>query len=128
MSTDYFQSHTIPFILSWFFTIPTIIGLIVYANVQVAKNQHWFAGLLLIWIYLCMIVLSPFRYMFLQLIMAGAYPWSCATRYILALSILYVLHVLLLTQMAILSILRQLVNIFVKNVWITGSCNRKLLT
>ena len=64
-----------------------------------------------------------------EIMLVGAMnPWGCVTLYIPALSILYVLHFLLLMQMVILSILRQLVNICVKNVWITGSCNRKLLT
>ncbi len=55
-------------------------------------------------------------------------PWGCATLYILALSILYVQHVLLLIQMVILSTLRQLVSISAKKGWIVGSCSLKLLT
>ncbi|MCP4255713.1 MAG: hypothetical protein GY775_20375 [Candidatus Scalindua sp.] len=63
-----------------------------------------------------------------EIMLVGAMnPWGCVTLCILALSILYVLHVLLLIQMVILSTLRQLESVFVKNVWITGSCNQKLL-
>ena len=76
MSTDYFQSHTVSLILSWIFSIPPIIALIVYGNVQVAKNQHWFTGLLFVWILFCAIVLSPFRYAFLQLIIVTTYPYQ----------------------------------------------------
>ena len=62
--------------MSWIFSIPPIIALIVYGNVQVAKNQHWFTGLLFVWILFCAVVLSPFRYAFLQLIIVTTYPYQ----------------------------------------------------
>jgi hypothetical protein len=55
-------------------------------------------------------------------------PWSCAILYIVALSIMYMLHVLLYFQMVIRLILRQLVSVSVKRGWIVDSCNQTLPT
>ena len=64
-----------------------------------------------------------------EIMLVGAMnPWGCVTLYIVALSIMYILHVRLYFQMVILSTLRQLASIFVKREWIAGSCNQILLT
>jgi len=81
MSTDYFQSHTISLILSWIFSIPIVIAAIAGLVSMLLEKEEGIPRLLLIWIGLCIIVLSPFRYMVLQLFMATAYPFQSFTAF-----------------------------------------------
>jgi len=91
MSTDYFQSHTISLILSWIFSIPIVISAIVGPVSMLLEKEEGISRLLLIWTGLCIIVLSPFRYMVLQLFMATAYPFqSLHAFFTLLLLVIYI--------------------------------------
>jgi len=76
MSADNFQSHIISLILSWVFSVPIIIGLVGYLVSLLLEKEVGVPRLLLIWLGLCIIVLSPFRYMVLQVLMATVYPFQ----------------------------------------------------
>lgn len=76
MNIDFFESHTISFILSWIFSIPILIGLLAILIGVPFEKQKDVPRLFLLWILLCIIVLSPARYMLLQYLMATAYPFQ----------------------------------------------------
>lgn len=76
MNIDFFQSHTISFILSWIFSIPILIGLLAALISMLFEKQEGVPRLFLLWILLCIIVLSPARYMLLQYFVATVYPFQ----------------------------------------------------
>ncbi len=73
MNTDYFQSHTVSLILSWIFSIPMTIGLIVGLIFLLFTKEEDLSRPFLIWIAICVILCSPFRYMVFQIILAESY-------------------------------------------------------
>ena len=71
---DYFQSHTISLILTWVLSIPIIVGLIASAIGFLFEKSKGFPRSFTIWLLICLLLLSPLRYILLQLFIATAYP------------------------------------------------------
>jgi len=95
---DYFQSHTISLILTWVFSIPIILGLIAAAiNFLFAKTED-VPRFFTVWLVICVLLFSPFRYILLQLFIATAYPFqsfrALFTTFILAFYIPIVFSIL----------------------------------
>ena len=83
MNPDYFQSHTISLILSWIFFVPMVfgaIGGIVYLLFE--KIEEGIPRTFLIWMLVCVLVFSPFRYIILQLILYEAYSIQSISAFI----------------------------------------------
>jgi hypothetical protein len=79
MTTDYFESSTISLVLTWIFTIPVFIGLIVESGNLIFDKYDGLPKAYLAWFAVCIIVLSPLRYLILQTILATSYAlqsWS----------------------------------------------------
>lgn len=75
MNSDPFASGWLSILLAWIATVPIIIGALaggfglLFARVDKAIPR-WFV----FWMAVCIIVLSPLRYMVLQVIVGSAYP------------------------------------------------------
>ena len=76
MNGDPFQSHLISTILTWLFSIPLIIGLLVAAIGMLFEKQEGVPRIFLIWLIICMLLFSPLRYILLQLFTAIAFPFQ----------------------------------------------------
>ncbi|HNW73306.1 MAG TPA: hypothetical protein PKN44_06750 [Bacteroidales bacterium] len=79
MTTDYFESSTFSLVLTWIFTIPVFIGLIVESGNLIFEKYDGLPKAYLVWFVLCILVLSPLRYLILQTILATSYvfqSWS----------------------------------------------------
>ena len=79
MQTDYFESSTISTILSWIFAIPIFIGLILWTLQTLFDKFEGLPRIYLIWLFICIMFFSPFRYLVLQIILATSYgvqSWS----------------------------------------------------
>jgi hypothetical protein len=73
---DYFQSHTISLILTWVFSIPIILGMISAGINILFKKTEGTPRSLTVWLVICVLLFSPFRYILLQLFIATAYPFQ----------------------------------------------------
>ena len=71
---DYFKSYTVSIILTWLFSIPLIVGVIGFAISMIFEKVEGVSRLFLIWLFICIILFSPLRYLILQLFVAIAYP------------------------------------------------------
>lgn len=75
MAADPYASGTISLVLAWMFSIPVILSL-VGGGVGILFEKtnddvpRWF----LVWLVLCVLVLSPFRYIVLLMVIGTAYP------------------------------------------------------
>ena len=74
MNGDPFQSHLISSILTWLFSIPSIIGLLAVAIAMLFEKVEGVPRIFLIWLILCNLLFSPLRYIILQLFTAIAFP------------------------------------------------------
>jgi hypothetical protein len=75
MNTDPFASSTVSLISAWVLTVPFLLGALGTGITMLFEKlddqiPRWFV----FWIMLCVFILSPLRYMILQVIMATAYP------------------------------------------------------
>jgi hypothetical protein len=95
---DYFQSHTVSLVLTWLFSIPFIVGPIAVAIEMLFEKTKGISRFFVIWLLICVLLFSPFRYSLLQIFMAIAYPFqsihALLTTIILALPISVVFGVL----------------------------------
>ncbi len=74
MNSDPFASGWLSLILAWILAIPVILGVIAEGLILLFERTseaipRWFV----VWMALCILILSPFRYTVLQLIVASAY-------------------------------------------------------
>ncbi len=76
MMLDPFASPMISQILTWIFSIPLIIGIIVWAVNMLFENQEGVPRIFIFWILICLILFSPVRYILLQLFTAIAFPFQ----------------------------------------------------
>lgn len=72
MSTDFFEMNTVSTILSWILCIPVIIGILGMCF-SVFQKQEGIPILFTIWVGICIMVFSPFRYLILQITVATCY-------------------------------------------------------
>jgi len=79
---DIFASHTISLVLSWVFCSFIFIGLIGYVGETLFEKAAGIPRAATIWISLCIILLSPLRYMLLQLTIATAYPFQSVSAFV----------------------------------------------
>jgi hypothetical protein len=82
MSTDPFASSIISVVLAWVFSIPLIVGLIVYLVDMLFKKQEELPRGFTIWLLICMVFLSPARYIILQVLMAIAFPFQSLSAFL----------------------------------------------
>jgi len=73
---DYFQSHTLSIVLTWLFSIPLIIGLVGLVLGFIFEKTEGVPRLFVIWLVICFVLLSPLRYILLQLFVGIAYPFQ----------------------------------------------------
>jgi hypothetical protein len=75
MGSDYYASNTVSLVLAWIFCLPVLFSviLVIFALFQKYEGVPWFVS---VWIGLCFLWLSPFRYMLFQVIAAAAYPFQ----------------------------------------------------
>jgi len=73
MGSDYYASNTVSLALAWIFCLPVLFSVIgiIFSLFQKHEGIPWFVS---VWIGLCFLWLSPFRYMLFQVIAATAYP------------------------------------------------------
>lgn len=76
MNDNLFQSHIISSILTWVFSIPLITGLIAASIGFLFEKQKGISRIFTIWLVICLIFLSPLRYIILQLFIATAFPFQ----------------------------------------------------
>lgn len=75
MAPDPFASGTASLVLAWLFTVPVILSL-VFGGISMLFERtddevpRWF----LVWMTLCLLILSPFRYVLLLTIIGTAFP------------------------------------------------------
>jgi hypothetical protein len=70
-----FASSTASIVLAWLLVVPVLLGMISGAyDMLFGKIDEGVPRWFLRWTMLCLIVLSPFRYMVLQTLIATAYP------------------------------------------------------
>ena len=72
---DFFASHMVSLILSWVFCSFIFIGLMGYLGETFFEKVEDIPRVVTIWLSLCLIVLSPLRYILLQLTIGTAYPF-----------------------------------------------------
>ena len=73
VQTDYFESSTISIILAWIFSIPVFICLVIWAAQMLFKKLEDLLRVFNIWLFICIIFLSPFRYLILQILLATCF-------------------------------------------------------
>jgi len=81
VNADHFQSHTLSLVLAWIVFVPGLIGAalkglnLVFNEIFNEENtgvSRWFT----LWFVACFVVLSPLRYILLQLTIAMAFPFQ----------------------------------------------------
>lgn len=73
---DPFASSTFSLVLAWICAIPLIFSLVGMALDSIFGKERDFPIAMSAWVTFSIIVLSPMRYMLLQLIVAATYPWQ----------------------------------------------------
>lgn len=73
---DPFASSTFSLIMAWVCAIPLIFSLVGMALDSIFGKQRDFSVAMSAWVTFCIIVLSPMRYMLLQMVVAATYPWQ----------------------------------------------------
>lgn len=73
MYQDYFASNSVSLFLSWIVSIPLFITLIVYGFQSIFTKTD-FPKVLIVWLVICLLLFSPLRYIFLQIIVSLSYP------------------------------------------------------
>jgi hypothetical protein len=73
METDFFESTTTSTVLSWVLATPVFLALIVKSIEMLFEKYDEVPKAYMIYIILIIIILSPFRYLLLQIIAAGSY-------------------------------------------------------
>lgn len=76
MAPDPFASPTISAVLTWCFSILLILGLIGSWGRDLIESAKQFPRLFTVWLAICVIVLSPFRYMLLEISLGIALPFQ----------------------------------------------------
>ena len=80
MSDDLFSSGTLSLILAWICCLPLLVAILVLPTQHLGEtfSDDSPVGLKLFaaWIFLCVVGLSPMRYLFFQLALSAAYPWQ----------------------------------------------------
>jgi hypothetical protein len=71
--SDPFASHTISLVLAWAFSIPVMLGVLGFAFEVFGKPKEGVPWVWSAWYVLCILVVSPLRYIMLQFVLAGAY-------------------------------------------------------
>jgi len=98
MSTDPFASSLISQILTWFVSVPLLIYILSIGIAFLFEKQEGLPRIYTIWLLLCLLLLSPLRYILLQLLMAEAFPFQSwvafFTTFILAIYIPIVFGIL----------------------------------
>lgn len=123
MQTDYFDSSTISTVLAWICAIPIFIGLIVWVIQTLFEKFEGLPRVYIIWLFICILLFSPFRYLFLQIILASSYAvqsWSAFfSLFLLALYIPIVFGILYAVGFSLPLLL---------NFWVTGLMKNKKIT
>jgi len=86
MQTDLFQPHTISYVLAWVFSIPIFFGILGFLTPMLFEKTEDVPRLFTIWLLICIILFSPIRYIFFQIIVASVYPFQSLSAF---LSLLY---------------------------------------
>jgi len=76
MSPDYFESSSVSGILSWVFAIPVAIYLIAFGLRSLLERTEGMPAMYIAWLFLCIVVLSPFRYILFQVVAGVAFPFQ----------------------------------------------------
>jgi len=76
MIPDPFASPMISQILTWIFSIPLIFGILALVVNMLFVKLEGVPRIFTIWLLLCLLLFSPFRYIMLQLITAIAFPFQ----------------------------------------------------
>lgn len=79
---DFFASHMVSLILSWVFCSFIFIGLMGYLGETFFEKVEDIPRVVTIWLSLCLIVLSPLRYILLQLTIGTAYPFQSISAFV----------------------------------------------
>ena len=75
MNPPVFESSFISLTLAWVFAIPTLLGVIAMGGSIFIKHEG-FPWVLSLWIGICVIILSPARYILFLLISASSFPFQ----------------------------------------------------
>ena len=83
--SDFFASPLISQILTWIFSIPMIFGLLAYVIGMVFDKMGEIPRIYRWWMFICIILFSPLRYMVLQIFVAKAFPFQSFTGFLQSL-------------------------------------------
>ena len=76
MTTDLFSSPIISQILTWISSIGLIVAIILFPVSMLFEKQEGIPRIFTIWLLICILLFSPFRYILLQLFIAIAFPFQ----------------------------------------------------
>jgi len=79
MTENIFESSTISLVLAWIFAAPIFIGIIIETGKMIFEKYDGLPKMYLIWLFICILTLSPLRYLIMQVILATNYAvqsWS----------------------------------------------------
>ena len=86
MPLDAFASGSLATVLAWLCALPVFLAVIAGGiDMLFEKTDQEVPRLFVAWMTVCILVLSPFRYMVLQLIIGAAYPVQSVSAFISAL-------------------------------------------
>lgn len=83
MTSDPFSSGPIASTLAWVVSVPALIGTFAaVANMLFGPRESGVPRWLLFWMALCVLIISPFRYIVLQVLLTGAYLVQSPTAFL----------------------------------------------
>lgn len=84
MTNDYFASSTLSLVLSWVFSIPTLLGIVALIFVIFKKHEDmpWFFS---VWLGLCFLIISPVLYILFQLVLVISYLFQSTTTFLVSI-------------------------------------------
>ena len=86
---DFFASHIVSLVLSWVFCSSIFIGLIGYLSETFFEKAEGIPRVVTIWLSLCLIVLSPLRYILLQQMLCEAYVVQSISAFLSTILLLF---------------------------------------
>jgi hypothetical protein len=72
--TTAFSSSTVSLVLAWVFAVPLLAGMVSTLVSSVFERTPGIPKPFTLWMMACVVVVSPFRYLVLQVLLASAYP------------------------------------------------------
>ncbi|SVD81468.1 uncharacterized protein METZ01_LOCUS434322, partial [marine metagenome] len=111
--SDFFASPLISQILTWIFSIPIIFGLLAYVTSMLFDEMEEMSGIYIWWIFICIILFSPLRYIVLQIFVATAFPFQSFTGFLQSILLTFYIPIVFALLYTIGFVLPALLVVFI---------------